>query len=151
MKRDFKDMRKNASNRNAFTLLEMVMVMAIIAVLAGGVIGLLGNLGSGAKLQRVGTDMQAITNAVMSYETLAGRVPTTEQGLEALVKKPTSSPKPKKYPAKGFMKSVPVDPWGNPYIYKMPGSKDSTTFELISWGEDGKAGGDDISSQGRIA
>ena len=147
MKRDFKDMRKNASNRNAFTLLEMVMVMAIIAVLAGGVIGLLGNLGSGAKLQRVGTDMQAITNAVMSYETLAGRVPTTEQGLEALVKKPTSSPKPKKYPAKGFMKSVPVDPWGNPYIYKMPGSKDSTTFELISWGEDGKAGGDDISSQ----
>lgn len=132
--------------KRGFTLLEMVMVMAIIAVLAGGVIALMGNFGEGANIQRVGTDMQGINTALIQYKNLAGRYPTTDQGLEALVEKPTKPPVPKRYASS--MKSVPLDPWGNPYVYKMPGSKDSSTYELISYGKDGKeGGGDDMSSQ----
>ncbi|MFC5050023.1 type II secretion system major pseudopilin GspG [Rubritalea spongiae] len=133
---------------SGFTLLEMVMVMAIIAVLAGGVIGLLGNFGEGAKIQRAETDIKTIDAALMNYNTLAGRYPTTEQGLEALVTKPTTAPKPRRYPSKPFLKAIPMDPWGNPYAYKMPGSQDPTTYEVLSYGADGQPGGDDdISSQ----
>jgi len=134
------------SVKKGFTLLEMVMVMAIIAVLAGGVIALMGNFGEGANIQTAGTDMRGISTALIQYKTLAGRFPTSEQGIEALVEKPTKKPIPKRYSS--AMKAVPTDPWGNPYIYKMPGTKDSSTFELISYGKDGvEGGGDDISSQ----
>jgi general secretion pathway protein G len=126
----------------------MVMVMAIIAVLAGGVIGLLGNFGESSKIQRAETDIKTIDAALMQYNTIAGRYPTSEQGLEALVSKPTTAPKPKRYPSKPFLKALPRAPWGNPYTYKMPGSKDTTTYEVISYGADGQPGGDnDISSQ----
>lgn len=131
-----------------FTLLEMVMVMAIIAVLAGGVIGLLGNFGESSKIQRAETDIKTIDAALMQYKTLAGRYPTSEQGLDALVKKPTTAPKPKRYPSDPYMKALPLDPWGNPYAYKMPGSQNPRTYEVISYGADGQPGGDDdISSQ----
>jgi general secretion pathway protein G len=120
----------------------MVMVMAIIAVLAGGVIGLLGNFGESSKIQRAETDIKLIEAALTQYKTLGGRYPTSEQGLDALAKKPTSAPKPKRYPSEPYMKAVPVDPWGNPYSYKMPGSKPNT-YEVISYGADGQPGGDD--------
>lgn len=147
MKCDRQYQRTPVARRSGFTLLEMVMVMAIIGVLAGGVIGLMGNFGNGAKIQRAETDMKAITSALMQYNNLGGRYPTTEQGLQALVSKPTSAPKPRRYDPDGYMKAVPLDPWGTPYAYKMPG-KDGKTFELISYGSDKKEGGeDDISSQ----
>ncbi|MGJ8671567.1 type II secretion system major pseudopilin GspG [Rubritalea sp.] len=140
--------RQSLRSARGFTLLEMVMVMAIIAVLAGGVIGLLGNFGEGAKIQRAETDIQTVNAALMNYNTLAGRYPTSEQGIEALVSKPTTAPKPRRYPSKPFLKAIPMDPWGNPYAYKMPGSQDPTTYEVLSYGADGKPGGDDdISSQ----
>lgn len=130
----------------AFTLLEMVMVMAIIAVLAGGVIGLLSGIGDGAKIQTAETNIQAIDSALKQYENLAGRLPTNQQGLEALVSEPTSPPKPRRYTQ--IMKAIPKDPWGNEYAYKNPGSKNPKTYEIISFGPDGKEGGDDdISSQ----
>lgn len=140
---------KHSHIRHGFTLLEMVMVMAIIAVLAGGVITLMGGFGKGAEVQQANNDIKTIGAALTQYKTLAGRYPTTDQGLEALVKKPTKPPLPKSYaPA---LTALPKDPWGNEYIYKMPGSKDTTIYELISHGPDGKEGGDDdISSQADI-
>ncbi|GAA5496879.1 type II secretion system protein G [Rubritalea halochordaticola] len=129
-----------------FTLMEMVMVMAIIAVLAGGVIGLMKNFDKTAEVQQAVNDIRAIESALKQYKTLAGRYPTTDQGLEALASKPTKAPVPRRYAA--AMTSVPLDPWKNDYIYKMPGSKDPKTYELISKGPDGQEGtDDDISSQ----
>lgn len=130
----------------AFTLLEMMMVMAIIAILVGGVIGLAGGFTKTAEIQQADTDIRTISSAVMSYKTLGGRYPTDEQGLQALVTKPSSTPKPRRWTQN--LKKLPLDPWDNPYSYKMAGSKDSSTFEIISSGPDGKKGTeDDISSQ----
>lgn len=140
--------KKQFNLRKAFTLLEMMMVMAIIAILVGGVIGLTGDITGGAKIQKTETEMHGMRSHLMNYKTLAGRYPTSEQGLKALVTKPTSAPIPRRYPTPAFLKALPMDPWGNPYIYKMPGLKDTNTYELISYGNDGQAGGgDDISSQ----
>ena len=126
--------------------MEMVMVMAIIAVLVGGVIGLMGDFSEGARVQQAGSDMTTLRSSLIQYKTLAGRYPTSAQGLQSLVTKPTSAPKPKKWV--NVMKSIPLDPWGNPYQYKMPGTKDTSTYEIISFGKDGVLGGeDDISSQ----
>lgn len=124
----------------------MMMVMAIIAILVGGVIGLTRNFSGGARIQKAESEMQSLAAHLLQYKNLAGRYPTSEQGLNALVSKPSSAPKPRRW--NQSLKSVPLDPWGNPYIYKIPGTKDSSTYEIISLGTDGQLGGDDdISSQ----
>lgn len=129
-----------------FTLLEMVIVLGIIAVLLGGSIALIGGVGDGAKLQRVSADFNAIGASLKTYKINAGNYPTTSQGLQALVTKPTSTPVPKRWTQ--VAKKTPQDPWMQDYGYKFPGSKDASEYELISKGKDGIEGTeDDISSQ----
>ena len=129
-----------------FTLLEMVIVLGIIAVLLGGSIALIGGIGEGAKLQRVDADFNAIGSSLKTYKLNAGNYPTQQQGLEALVTKPSSTPVPRRL-AK-IADKIPPDPWNNPYGYKFPGTKDPSEFELFSLGKDGQAGTeDDLSSQ----
>lgn len=134
-------------HRNAgFSLLEMVIVLGIIAVIIGGAITVMGKVGDGAKLTRVRGDFNSIGASLRMYQTNAGRFPTTSQGLEALVKEPSGTPKPRMWVK--LADKVPVDPWEEPYGYKFPGTHDSTTFELISKGPDMTEGtDDDISSQ----
>jgi general secretion pathway protein G len=129
-----------------FTLLEMVIVLGIIAVLLGGSIALIGGMTDGAKLQRVGTDFTAISNALKTYKLNAGSYPTTAQGLAALGDKPGGPPPPNRWTQ--VMKKLPTDPWGNEYGYLFPGRKDPSEFEIISKGKDGTEGGEqDFSSQ----
>ena len=129
-----------------FTLLEMVIVLGIIAVLLGGSIALIGGIGDGAKLQRVDADFNAIGSPLKTYKLNAGNYPTQQQGLEALVTKPSSTPVPRRWTK--IADRVPTDPWNNPYGYKFPGTKDPSEFELFSMGKDGQAGTeDDLSSQ----
>jgi general secretion pathway protein G len=129
-----------------FTLLEMVIVLGIIAVLLGGSIALIGGLGESAKLQRVESDFNTISAALNGYQLNAGTYPTTQQGLRALVERPSSSPQPRRWTK--VADSVPKDPWGNEYIYRFPGSKDPSKFEIVSMGKDGIAGtNEDLSSQ----
>jgi general secretion pathway protein G len=130
-----------------FTLLEMVIVLGIIAVLLGGSIALIGGVGEGAKIQRVKGDFQSISSALKTYQINAGNYPTTQQGLKALVEKPTTTPKPDDWVK--IAEKVPTDPWKNEYGYKFPGSKNPALFEIISKGPDGIEGNeDDRSSQG---
>ncbi len=129
-----------------FTLLEMVIVLGIIAVLLGGSIALIGGVGDSAKIQQVRADFTSIGSALRSYKINAGNFPTTQQGLKALVEKPTTTPKPDDWTQ--VMSKVPMDPWRNPYGYKFPGSKNPAEFEIISKGPDGIEGNeDDRSSQ----
>lgn len=129
-----------------FTLLEMVIVLGIIAVLLGGSIALIGGVGDGAKLQRVSADFNAIGSSLKTYKINAGTYPTTSQGLEALVTKPTSTPVPKRWTQ--VLKKLPQDPWMQNYSYKFPGTKDPSEFEIFSNGKDGIQGtDDDLSSQ----
>ena len=136
----------NSYRRSGFTLLEMVIVLGIIAVLLGGSIALIGKVKDGAKLQRVDADFNAVSAALMTYKLNAGSYPTTQQGLQALVTKPSSTPQPRRWTS--LSKAIPTDPWGKAYGYKFPGKNDATEFELISSGPDGiDSTPDDISSQ----
>jgi general secretion pathway protein G len=132
--------------RGGFTLLEMVIVLGIIAVILGGSIAVIGKIGEGAKVQRVDGDFNAISSALQTYKLNAGQFPTTQQGLQALVTKPTGTPVPRRWVS--LAKSVPLDPWGAEYIYRFPGKKNPTEFEIISKGQDGMENtADDISNQ----
>lgn len=118
--------------------MEIVIVMGIIAVLLGGVVAVLGNFGENSKIQKAQLDMKSgFTPALESYKILAKKYPTTQQGLIALVKKPTLPPIPKPYSAP--LTSLPLDPWGNDYIYESNGYK----FLIISKGPDGELKTDD--------
>ena len=83
---------QSAISSQGFTLLEIVIVLGIIAVILGGSIAVVGKMGDSAKLQRVTSDFNTISSAVKMYKLNAGTVPTTSQGLEALVTKPSSTP-----------------------------------------------------------
>lgn len=130
-----------------FTLLEIVIVLGIIAVIIGGSIVGLTKLTTSAEIQRAEADMGNIKAAVLSYKMLAGNLPTTQQGLEALFVKPTTPPIPKRWTSAGD-KGVPLDPWGTPYRYRNPGKKNSADFEIYTFGPDKTENtDDDMSSQ----
>ncbi len=130
-----------ASNR-AYTLFEIMLVLGIIAVLVGSAIYLLVGNVDVAKEQRVDTDIQAITSQLKMYEMQNYSFPTTEQGLTALVKRPSSEPQPRKW--RQLMQSVPLDPWGTEYFYQYPGKRNPRGFDLYSLGPDHKPSEDDL-------
>lgn len=134
------NLRKTRFSQSGYTLFEIMLVLGIIAVLVGSAIYMLvGNIDV-AKEQRVDSDIEAISMQLRTYEMLNYRMPTTEQGLKALVNQPTTEPRPRRW--KQLMKSVPVDPWGNEYVYRNPG-KGGAAFEIYSLGPDGKESDDD--------
>ena len=117
-----------------------MLVLGIISVLVGSAIYMLAGNIDVAKEQRVGSDIEAIKMQLRTYEMLNYRMPTTEQGLKALVSQPTTEPRPRRW--KQLMKEVPLDPWGNEYVYRNPG-KGGGGFDLYSLGPDGKESDDD--------
>lgn len=135
------------SKLKGFTLLEIVIVLGIIAVIIGGSIMALKNIGKGAEITRAESDLSNLSAAVLNYRTIGGVLPTTQQGLEALFVKPTTHPIPKRHSSAGT-KGVPNDPWDVPYRYRNPGKKDASTFEVYTYGPDGLENtADDMSSQ----
>ena len=135
-----RDLKKRRFSQSGYTLFEIMLVLGIIAVLVGSAIYMLvGNIDV-AKEQRVDSDIEAISMQLRTYEMLNYRMPTTEQGLKALVNQPTTEPRPRRW--KQLMKSVPIDPWGNEYVYRNPG-KGGAAFEIYSLGPDGKESDDE--------
>ena len=131
---------------SGFTLLEMVIVLGIIAMILGGAIFAMKGISGNAKMAQVEADFKAIDTSLMSYQLLAGNFPTTQQGLQSLVNKPTSTPVPRRW--NQISKKVPLDPWKNEYGYRFPGSKNAAEPEIFSKGPDGiDKTADDISSQ----
>jgi general secretion pathway protein G len=147
-KHPMKNHRSTRALRSGFTLLEMVIVLGIIAVLLGGSIALIGGIGDSAKMQRVDADFNSLGSAIEGYKLNAGNYPTTQQGLKALIERPTTSPQPRRWVKVIPKGKIPQDPWGKDYRYAFPGSKNASTFELVSNGPDGIPNNqDDISSQ----
>jgi len=137
--------RRPERSASGYTLFEIMLVLGIIAVLVGSAITLLvGNIDV-AKIQRVKSDVQAISTQLGTYEMLNYRKPTTEQGIKALVQPPTTDPKPRKW--KQLMKSVPIDPWGEEYVYRNPGKKNPGGYDLFSLGPDRKESDDDLDGE----
>jgi general secretion pathway protein G len=120
-----------------FTLLELLVVLLIIALLAGYVgPKLFGEVGK-AKTKTAASQMKSIADALDHYRLDTGRYPSTEQGLTALVKKPAEE---SKWNGPYLMKDVPNDPWDKPYEYRIPG-ENGRDYDLLTFGLDGKAGG----------
>ncbi|MDD5200371.1 MAG: type II secretion system major pseudopilin GspG [Terrimicrobiaceae bacterium] len=126
----------------AYTLFEIMLVLGIIAVLVGSAIYLLVGNVDVARIQRVDADYQAITTQLKTYEMMNFTFPTTEQGLNALVTRPTIEPVPKRWTQ--LLQSVPLDPWGTPYRYAYPGKKNPASFDLYSLGPDRQESDDDL-------
>jgi general secretion pathway protein G len=121
-------------NQSAFTLLEIMIVVSIIVILLGLAISRIGNPTGFAKQTAVRADVQAIGTQLKLYESMNGFYPTTEQGLQALVTQPDTEPRPSRWYQ--LFKDLPKDPWQNVYIYRCPGIKNPTSYDLFSAGPD---------------
>jgi general secretion pathway protein G len=126
-----------------YTLFEIMLVLGIIAVLVGSAIYLLvGNIDV-ARESRVEADIQAISTQLRVFEMQNLRPPTTQQGLKALVSRPSTEPVPRRW--RQLLEKIPLDPWGEEYVYYSPGKKNPKGFDLFSKGPDRQeGGGDDI-------
>jgi general secretion pathway protein G len=131
---------KNRKN-HGFTLLEMMLVVMIIAMLLAAAVHFMGNDVGIAREVRVHADIDTYTTQLKLYESLNGFLPTTEQGLQALVTRPDTDPKPTQWHQ--LMDKLPMDPWEQPYQYENPGKHNPNSFDLYSMGPDRKAGTDD--------
>jgi general secretion pathway protein G len=137
------------TNRRAssgFTLLEIMAVVVIMGLLMG-IVGtaVFGRINE-ARVTTTRAQIDQLEAALTFYQMDNGRFPTTEQGLAALVQPPTIAPEPRHYNAAGYLKKkqLPLDGWGNPYEYEMPGSNNTDSFDLWSLGADGQPGGSGI-------
>ena len=129
------------AGQSGFTLIEIMVVVTIIAVIAAMVApNIFGNL-SGAQIKVAKTEITRLEEALGIYKLDNFNLPSTEQGLEALVRKPGGSPEPTAQ-WRQQLKKLPVDPWGNPYQYLNPGSRGDT--DIFSYGPDGTKSEDDI-------
>ena len=127
-------------SRSGFTLIEIMVVIIILGILVGLIVPRFMEKPEKARIVKAQMQIESISAALKEYKLDCGDYPTTEQGLEALVEKPSIGTIPKKYPEKGYLPKVPKDPWGNDYVYISPGEHGD--FDLISYGADGEQGGE---------
>lgn len=128
------------ARHSGFTLIEIMVVMVILGLLVAIVAPNLMGRSDQARVTVAKTQMKQVSNALDLYKLDNNRYPTTEQGLAALVERPTGSPEPRNWNPEGYMPSLPRDPWDNPYDYSSPGM--SGPYDLISYGADGREGGE---------
>jgi len=135
---------KNTQDRNdaGFTLIEIMVVIAIIGILATLIVPRIMGRPDEARATAAKHDIGTISQALKLYRLDIGRYPTSEQGLNALVTKPSADPVPQNWKAGGYLDSLPKDPWGYPYQYANPGTKGE--IDIYSYGADNKPGGTGI-------
>ena len=138
-------MKKNKHRKQeGFTLIELMVVVVIIAILAGLVIPRFMGETDKAKQAKAKMQIESLESALKMYKLDNGSYPTTEQGLKALVETPTVGNLPKNWRQGGYLEKgkVPKDPWDHEYVYVSPGSHGD--FDLSSLGADGEPGGEEF-------
>jgi general secretion pathway protein G len=133
-------MRQSLPSRAArgFTLIELMVVLVIIGVLAALIVPNVLDRTDDARATAARTDVNNLVQALKLYKLDNQRYPSAEQGLDALVRKPTTGPIPPNW--KPYLDKLPADPWGRPYQYVNPGVKGE--IDVFSYGADGQAGGE---------
>ncbi len=128
------------TTQQGFSLIEIMVVVVILGILASVVAPKFFGAAEEARITRVKADFAQLDSTLALYKLNNYFFPSTEQGLEALVHKPSGDPEPKNYPQGGYLPRLPKDPWGNPYYYVFPG--EFGPYDLYSLGADGEEGGD---------
>ena len=123
-----------------FTLIEIMVVVVIIGLLAAIVAPKILGRTDDARIAKGRQDIRALESALELYKLDNFSYPSTQQGLESLVTRPAGEPQPRNYKQGGYVKSLPKDPWGNPYQYLQPGVR--TEVDIFSLGADNQPGGD---------
>ncbi len=127
------------SRARGFTLIEIMVVVVIMGVLAALVVPRLMGRADDARILAAKQDIATLMQALKLYRLDNQRYPTNEQGLQALVTRPSGGPAPPNWKSGGYLDRLNKDPWGNPYQYQSPGSR--AEVDVYSYGADGKSGG----------
>lgn len=131
---------KSARAARGFTLIEIMVVVVILGILAAIIVPRISNEPDRARGVKAQQDIRQIESALQLYKLDNFYYPSTQQGLEALVSKPSGEPEARNWKAGGYLARLPKDPWGRAYQYLQPGSKGE--YDLYSLGADGRPGGD---------
>jgi general secretion pathway protein G len=129
---------------NGFTLIEILVVVVILSVLAVLIVPRIMDRPDEARVIAAKSDVRAIISALKLYKLDSGVYPSTEQGLQALVKKPETGEIPRNWKSSGYLDRMPRDPWKNDYQYLNPGLHGD--IDVFSFGADGQPGGEGVNA-----
>ena len=129
-----------SQNSRGFTLIEIMIVIVIIGILGAFIVPKIMGRPDEARIIAAKQDIAAISQALKLYKLDNMRYPSTEQGLQALVKKPVIAPAPTNWKGNGYLERLPSDPWKQSYQYLQPGLHND--FDVMSYGADGELGGE---------
>ena len=127
--------------RTGFTMIEMLLVVAIIGTIALIVVPRMAGRQKKAKAVAASAGINAVSTALDSFELDVGRFPTSEEGVAALVERPATLAAEDEWNGP-YLRELPLDPWKRAYVYKYPG-ENSIDYDLVSVGPDGEEGSDD--------
>ena len=131
---------------SGFTLIEILIVVVILGILGAVLVPNILSRPDTARVQAAQTDLRALSQTLEIYRLDNFQYPSSEQGLESLVDRPSGFPEPKNWNPEGYLKKLPTDPWGSPYLYEKTGS----SYSLISLGADGQEGGEGFNADIRL-
>ena len=134
--------QQRLTNQSGFTLMEVLIVVVILSILAVAVVPQFLDAPDKARQARAQSDVKNIETAVSMYKLDNIQYPSTSQGLQALVQKPSGRPEAKNWKPGGYLKQLPNDPWDNPYQYLNPGNH--SDIDIYSLGADGQPGGEGL-------
>lgn len=135
-----KSLIRNHASQAAFTLVEMLLVLVILATLAAIVIPKFSGRSEQAKITAAKSQLSSMEMALDAFEVDNGFFPKGAGGMTALIEQPSGTPN---WKGPYLKKGIPADPWGNAYVYNYPGKNNADGYDLMSPGPDGQVGGDD--------
>jgi general secretion pathway protein G len=134
-------MIRRTKTEKGFTLIELMVVLVILGIMVTAVVLRIGDEPDKARVLKAKSDIKTLETALKMYKIDNGYYPSVEQGLESLIYEPTVGKLPNNYKEGGYIEGLPLDPWGNPYIYISPGAQ-GRNYDLFTYGADGIEGGE---------